>query len=235
MNRFPEELTDIFFDLDHTLWDFDNNTAEAIAEIYTIFNISQWTFFTFQDFMNTFNEVNNFLWDKFNHGKIGRMELRQRRFPMILTRLGVDENEIPQEIGEKYLELAPNKSKVLPFTHEILEYLKPNYQLHIISNGFDDVQHSKLKASNIHHYFDKIVTSDSSSYRKPQKEIFEFAMHQVGATRKDAIMIGDNIDTDITGAQNATMDHVFFNPNKISHSLKVTYEVHSLQQIMNIL
>ena len=116
-----------------------------------------------------------------------------------------------------------------------MEYLKPNYQLHIISNGFDDVQHSKLKASHIHHYFDKIVTSDSSSFRKPQKEIFEFAMHQVGATRKDAIMIGDNIDTDITGAQNATMDHVFFNPNKISHSLKVTYEVHSLQQIMNIL
>ncbi len=225
----------LFFDLDHTLWDFDNNTAEAIEEIYTIFNISQWSFFTFNDFINVFNEVNNILWDKFNHGKIDRMELRQHRFPMILTRLGVDERVIPTGIGEKYLELSPKKSKVLPFTHEILEYLKPNYQLHIISNGFDDVQHSKLEAAKIHHYFDKIVTSDSSNFRKPQKEIFEFAMEVAGATRANAIMIGDNVDTDITGAQNAKMDHIFFNPNKITHTLNVTHEIESLQQIMNIL
>ena len=129
----------LFFDLDHTLWDFDTNTSEAIAEIYTIFDLTKWSFFTFPDFMEAFNEVNNFLWDKYNHGKIGRMELRQRRFTMVLTKLGVDERNVPEGIGEKYLELAPKKSRVIPFTHEILEYLKPNYQLHIISNGFDDV------------------------------------------------------------------------------------------------
>lgn len=117
----------------------------------------------------------------------------------------------------------------------MLEYLQPNYRMHIISNGFDDVQHSKLKASNIHDFFDIIITSDSSDHRKPQKGIFEFAMKRAGATLDNSIMIGDNIDTDIIGAQNASMDHIFFNPNKTSHSLNVTFEINSLKQIMNIL
>ena len=225
----------LFFDLDHTLWDFDRNTSEAIEELYQIFNFDKWTFFTFQDFMRVFHEVNNYLWDKFNHGLIDRMELRNSRFKLILTKLGVKEEEVPENIGEKYLELAPVKSNVIPFTYEILDYLKPYYKLHIISNGFDDVQHSKLLSSKIHHYFDVIVTSDSSGHRKPQKGIFEFALYQSGANRENAIMIGDNIDTDILGAQNAELDIIFFNPNKIKHDLRVTYEIDSLDQLRNIL
>ena len=225
----------LFFDLDHTLWDFDRNTAEAIRELYKIFDFSKWPFFTFDDFMEIFHEVNNYLWDKFNHGLIGRDELRNKRFSLILGKLGVEEQEIPKGIGEKYLELAPIKPNVIPHTHEILAYLKPNYQLHIISNGFDDVQHTKLKASEIHDYFSIIVTSDSSGHRKPQKGIFEFAMNEAGATRSDAVMIGDNIETDIKGAKNASMDQIFFNPNNTQHSVDVTYEITSLKQIMNIL
>lgn len=225
----------MFFDLDHTLWDYDVNTSEAILEVYAYFDMAKWSFFTFEQFVTVFHEVNNFLWDRFNHGKLDRLTLRNERFKMILTRLGVQAHEIPVGIGEKYLELAPIKAKVIPYTLEILEYLKPNYNIHIISNGFDDVQASKLLASKIHHYFDKIVTSDSSKFRKPQKEIFEHAMTLTGASLADAIMIGDNLDTDISGAQNARMDHIFFNPKKLVHHLKVTYEINSLQQIMNIL
>lgn len=225
----------LFFDLDHTLWDYDLNTELAISEVYEIFNFSQWSYFTFDDFMVNFHEVNNILWKKFNHGHIGRMELRNNRFTMILKNLGVSELEIPKGIGEKYLELAPTKPHVIPHTYEILDYLRPNYQLHIISNGFDDVQHIKLKASKIHHYFDKIVTSDSSQYRKPQKAIFEYAMNEADASLENSIMIGDNLDTDIIGAQNASMDHIFYNPNKTTHSNNVTFEVESLKEIMNIL
>lgn len=225
----------LFFDLDHTLWDFDRNTSEAIEEIFRIFNFSKWPFFTFQDFMRIFHEVNDYLWNKFNHGLIDRFELRNSRFKLILGKLGVNEHEIPDGIAEKYLELAPVKPNVIPYTYEILDYLNPNYHLHIISNGFDDVQHSKLRASNIHRYFDKIITSDSSGHRKPQKDIFEFALDEAGAHKEKSIMIGDNIYTDIIGAQNAAMDHIFFNPNKTSHSLKVTFEINSLKQIMNIL
>ncbi len=233
-NQLFKKYKHLFFDLDHTLWDFEKNTSEAIEEIYRIFNFASWSIFTLREFMEKFQEVNNYLWDKFNHGLIDRQELRNSRFKMMLTKLGVSEQEIPEGISEKYLEIAPVKERVIPFTHEILAYLKPNYRLHIISNGFDDIQHTKLKSSHIHQYFDKIVTSDSSGHRKPQKGIFEFAMTEAGATRDNAIMIGDNIDTDIIGAQNATMDHIYFNPNNTKHSLKVTFEIDSLKEIMNI-
>jgi len=225
----------LFFDLDHTLWDFEKNTYEAMEEIYRIFNFSKWSFFSFSDLMKNFNDVNNYLWEKFNYGLIDGDELRYSRFNIILERLNVDQNEIPAGIADKYLEIAPAKQNVIPFTHEILDYLKPNYQLYILSNGFDDVQHMKLKAANIHQYFDKIITSDSSGHRKPHKEIFEYAMNEAGATRENALMIGDNLGTDINGAQNAAMDHVFFNPAKIMHSEKVTFEIDSLKQLMKIL
>ena len=230
-----KKYTHLFFDLDHTLWDYDINTREANEELYKLFNFSKWSFFTFDDFLSMFHEVNNYLWDKFNHGRIEKMELRNIRFKMILEKLGVNEDDIPEGIDEKYLEIAPIKPNVMPFTHEILDYLKPNYHLHIISNGFDDVQHAKLKASKIHHYFDKIVTSDSSGYRKPQKGIFDYAMSEVNATIQNSLMIGDNIETDIIGAQNAVMDQVYFNPERIKHDLKVTFEIDSLKQIRNIL
>lgn len=225
----------LFFDLDHTLWDFEKNTSEAMEEIYILFNFSQWSFFTFNDLMVKFNDVNNYLWDKFNQGLINGEELRYSRFNLILEKLGVDQVEIPTGIAEKYLEIAPAKQNVIPFTIEILDYLKPKYQLYILSNGFDDVQHMKLKAANIHQYFDNIVTSDSSGHRKPHKEIFEYAMNEAGATSENALMIGDNLGTDIIGAQNAAMDQIFFNPEKIKHSHKVTFEIDSLKQLMNIL
>lgn len=224
----------IFFDLDHTLWDFEKNTEEAIVEIYEIFNLSRWPF-TLGEFMKYFHETNNYLWDKFNHRLIGREELRNSRFKIILGNLGVLEEDVPAEIGEAYLEIAPSKSSVMPFTYEILDYLFPKYKLHIISNGFDDVQLRKLKAAKIYHYFDKIITSDNSGYRKPQKEIFDFAMNWVGATRADSLFVGDNVDTDIAGAQNAQMDHIFYNPEKKQHPYQVTYEITSLEEIMNIL
>jgi putative hydrolase of the HAD superfamily len=224
----------VFFDLDHTLWDFDGNTTEAIREIYEIFGSRDWSF-SFDDFIKYFHEANNFLWEKFNHGLIDRLELRDTRFKMILGNLGISEDKVPLEIGDKYLEIAPSKSKVLPFTYQVLDYLQPKYQLHIISNGFDDVQHRKMKASNIYHYFDKIITSDNSGHRKPQKEIFEYAMDQAGASRADALFIGDNLDTDILGAQNAQIDHIYYNPENRSHSFSVTYEISSLHEIMNIL
>jgi len=224
----------LFFDLDHTLWDFDKNTSEAISEIYKIFNFSRWSF-SLDDFIRYFYEANNYLWDKFNHGLIDRLELRNSRFKIILGKLGIHEKEIPKGIGDAYIKLAPSKPNVIPFTHEVLDYLKPRYQLHIISNGFDDVQHRKLRSAKIHHYFDQIVTSDNSGHRKPQKEIFDYALARAGASRTDSIFIGDNIKTDIEGAQNAQIDHIFFNPKRLGHSLSVTYEINSLRQIMNIL
>lgn len=230
-----KKYTHLFFDLDHTLWDFDSNTTDALMEIYEIYDFSKWRYFNFQKLLVVFNEINNFLWDKYNHGLIEQMELRNNRFQMILGKLGVPEEEIPNGIGDKYVEITPEKRKVMPFSYEVLDYLQPNYNLHILSNGFDDIQHKKLKAANIYHYFNKIITSDSSGFRKPSKEIFEYAMKIAGATRANSLMIGDNMDTDIIGAQNASMDHMYYNPNETPHTLNVNFEIKSLKQILQIL
>ena len=224
----------MFFDLDHTLWDYDRNTSEAVTEIYHLYQHLKWPF-SLEEFITLFHETNEVLWDKFNHGHIGRMELRNDRFRIILGKLGIPENEVPEEIGDAYLKVAPSKSQVVPHTFQLLDYLMPKYILHIISNGFDDVQFRKLEAAGILHYFDKIITSDNSGYRKPQKEIFEFAMKSAGTNVAESIFVGDNVHTDIQGAINAGMDHIYYNPEIKAHDFPVTYEVSCLKEIMNIL
>jgi putative hydrolase of the HAD superfamily len=224
----------LFFDLDHTLWDFDKNTGEAIEEIYHLFNFGKWKFFNLQELLQIFQEVNNYLWDRFNKGLIDRLELRNIRFPLILEKLGVNREEIPEGIGLKYLEIAPKKSGVISHAHEVLEELSKRYRLHIITNGFDDVQHTKMRSSGLDTYFDEIVTSDSAGSRKPKKEIFEYALACVGGDSMDSIMIGDNIETDIVGAMNANLDNVFFNPFGQKHDHSVTYEIDNLRQLTSI-
>jgi putative hydrolase of the HAD superfamily len=233
-NTVEKSYKHIFFDLDHTLWDFDRNTTEAIQQIYRQFDFASFGF-SLNEFLKHFHDTNNFLWNKYNHGEIDRLQLRNDRFKIILGKMQIDESRVPPGIGDAYLKIAPDKAKVVPFTHEILSYLHPKYHLHIISNGFDDVQHRKMKAAKIHHLFQHIITSDNSGFRKPQKGIFEFAMKQAGASGADSLFIGDNPETDVKGAINAEMDHVFYNPKKLEHALPAMHEIHSLKQLRNIL
>jgi len=224
----------IFFDLDHTLWDYDTNTSEAVFEIYEYYHFQALPV-SREDFLTRFHEINNYLWDLYNHGKIDRMFLRQKRFNMILEKLGFDESFVPKGIGEKYLSIAPSKNALVDGAMEILQYLAPNYQLHIISNGFDDVQYRKMEASGILHFFNKIITSDNSGFRKPQKEIFLFSMSRAESTIENSIFVGDNPSTDIVGAISAEMDVIFYNPHKVPHDYKVTEEIDSLLQIRKLL
>ncbi len=143
--------------------------------------------------------------------------------------------EIPEGIGAIYLEICPTQPHVIPHAHEILSYLKDKYTLHIITNGFDDVQHQKLYSAGIHHYFDQIITSDKSGSRKPQRSIFEYALAAAGASEECSIMIGDNLGTDIIGAREASIDQVYFNASRSKHSEPVTYEIQHLAELRNIL
>jgi len=225
----------ILFDLDHTLWDFEKNSSEALHEVYDIFDLQKHRKFSGSLFVSKFKEVNANLWDLYNHDKIDQDYLRKERFKIVLTDLGLEKKEVPDNIGEVYIEICPAKSNVIPYAFEILNYLKEKYQLHIITNGFEDVQDTKLKSSNLKDYFDKVVTSERVGYKKPSKEMFNKAIEWIGGNKKDFIMIGDNIDTDIKGALNAELDAVFFNPERASHDLDVTHEVYSLKELMIIL
>ncbi len=226
--------THIFFDLDHTLWDFEKNSEETLIHLFEAFNLGRYEF-TITDFFKKYSYVNKRLWQLFSAGKINQEQLRQTRFTKTLRDLGVPQSEIPFELEQEYLRLCPTKSAVFPFTHETLSYLKKKYQLHILTNGFKISQAQKMTSSKLHGYFSEVITSECIGCAKPDKRIFQHALERANVTAKECIMVGDNLEADILGAQNAGIDQVFFNPDGKRHPLKITYEISCLSELQQIL
>lgn len=227
----------IFFDLDHTLWDFERNSREALSELFQDFQlVSLAPGLSLEDFLAVYYEVNEELWRLYNQGQIDQLELRHTRFQIVLSKLGVPKEKIPyRDLAEAYLEITPRKGYLVPYTLEVLEYLKDKYPLHIITNGFADVQDIKLDSSGLSSYFDWVVTSANAGYKKPDKRIFDFALEKTRSQAQDCLMIGDNLETDILGARLSGIDHVFFNPKKNTHTEDIQIEIDCLSQLMNIL
>lgn len=225
----------LFFDLDHTLWDFEKCSGETLQEIYLERGFESKYHFSFADFNHSFRKVNLGLWDKYNRHQVTRDEIRSTRFGLVFDLLNIQPIDDCVELGTLYLEACPKKSHVIDHALEVLEKLSHKYQLHILTNGFDDVQLTKLKSSGLEAFFDVIVTSENSNSRKPDKEIFEYAFKHTGAHSKESVMIGDNLQTDIAGAINVGMDSIFYNPSGEVHNYAVTFEVKSLAELKLIL
>ncbi|MCU0446513.1 MAG: YjjG family noncanonical pyrimidine nucleotidase [Microscillaceae bacterium] len=227
----------IFFDLDHTLWDFERNSNEALTEIYHEYQLDKLgKAVCLDNFLPTFHRINYHLWDLHDQGKIDKEELRNSRFRLIFNELGVTHFDIPaRELSEVYLQKTPQKTHLIPHAKAVLDYLQPKYELHIITNGFPEIQDQKLQSGGIREYFDLIVTSENAGEKKPHPQIFEFAMRTLAAQSKECMMIGDNLQTDILGAKNAGLAHVFFNPQKIEHQTEVFAEIGCLSELMTIL
>jgi YjjG family noncanonical pyrimidine nucleotidase len=219
----------LFFDLDHTLWDFEGNALECLAEMYENFNLLSLGVENFDDFYINFSEANRHYWALLERKEITVDELRKKRFKTAFHKLGID---ITEEFGLKmtdvFLELLPHKTKLIEGTIEVLDYLKPHYQLHIISNGWQDIQVKKMENSGILHYFDAIITNEIANARKPEKGIFDHALKQTNASFSRSLMIGDNYEADILGAKNADFDTVFYNPEKQETIEKPTFEIFKL-------
>jgi putative hydrolase of the HAD superfamily len=229
--------THILFDLDHTLWDFEKNSEETLYTLYEEFDLAAHGKFDCNSFYRKYRFVNNHLWDLYNKGKINQQELREQRFVKTLVGLGLRPEDVPVGLSEAYTSVCPTKTAVFPHTHEVLTYLQPNYGLHIITNGFKDVQYIKMHASSLQPYFKEIVTSECCGYKKPDKRIFEHALERINVQPADCLMIGDNLECDIDGARAAGIDQVFFNPEKSrkKRSPKPTYEISCLSELRQIL
>lgn len=225
----------VFFDLDHTLWDYDANATESLKELAIRFELERLKGFDPEKLVDTFFEVNEELWDLYNHHKIQRRDIRDRRFPMIFRRMGFSFADVPATLEKEYVELCPTKPNVFPGAIEVLGYLNKKYQLHIITNGFNGIQESKLKNSGIRAYFDVIITSETANQRKPNPDIFHLAMTQANAVIEESIMVGDNLNSDIKGAQAVGMDHVWFNPTRFATSVTVQHEISNLLELKSIL
>lgn len=225
----------LFFDLDHTLWDFDANAKETLVEVYALFQLENKGVIPFEDFYKLYKIHNEILWDRFHKGFITGEELKWKRMWRTLLEFKIADEELAKEMSTKFLEILPTKKLLFPHTTEVLDYLKEkNYDLHLITNGFEKTQHTKLNNSGLNIYFQQVVTSEGSNSVKPQKEIFHYAMNKAGAELHHSIMLGDNLEADIQGAINVGMDNIFVNHIHVSTTMKPTYTVTNLKELKNI-
>ncbi|MGI4871918.1 MAG: YjjG family noncanonical pyrimidine nucleotidase [Janthinobacterium lividum] len=225
----------LFFDLDHTLWDFETNATETLQQLFHDHNLARHGF-SLKAFTTRYNEVNHALWRLYQNNKISQQQLRNVRFVRTLTKLGVPETEVPADISAQFTAILPLKSAVFPHTYEVLQYLTDKgYILHLITNGFQDIQHIKLASSGLTHYFQQVITSEASGHLKPDPRMFTHALQQAGATAAESLMIGDNLECDVLGAYNAGIDQVYFNPDKRRHFAQITHEISSLDELRNFL
>lgn len=234
-NHKLKKYTTIFFDLDHTLWDYEKNSMETLKELYYEYGLSERPKIQLAEFYTVFDKVNQKLWANYNKGHIGRDDIRNQRFKKILKEFGIRHDPMALDISDEYIKRCPKKQNLMPHAETILNYLSSDYTLCLLTNGFNDVQGIKLKSSGLDHYFQYVITSESSGHRKPSKEIFEYSLNLASTKPSQAIMIGDNLNADIFGAKRAAIDQVFFNPNRMPHTQQVTHEIDCLSRLSDIL
>jgi len=225
----------LFFDLDRTLWDFNKNSSLALREIYIDFKLERSGIADPIEFIETYQKINEELWDLYRKGLLNKRKLRSLRFTRTLEAFNIDDEYLGDQLGTAYIERSPHKTALLPNTNEVLHYLSENYTLHIITNGFEEVQHIKLDKSGLSSFFDQVITSEQVGSRKPDPSIFLFAMEKASARVNDSLMIGDDLGADILGARSVGMDQVYFNPRCHSHTEQLTYEIVDLIELKKIL
>jgi len=225
----------LFFDLDHTLWDFERCSGETLEELFYEHRMDALGALHADAFVSTFRTINRHLWSQYGAGQITQQQLRDTRFALVLTKLGLPETDIQATLTEQYLNRCSRKPHLRPYAKELLDYLRHKYTLHILTNGFDDVQLVKMHSSGITDYFTHIITAQKAGCYKPDGRMFDFARQLAGARLPDSLMIGDSLEADIVGARNAGMDHVFYNCDGLVHSETPTYEITCLSELMEIL
>jgi len=226
----------LFFDLDHTLWDFETNAKETLHDLYHTYQLIDKSIIDFDAFFERYSYHNERLWDRYTKGFIKQEELRWKRMWLTLLDYKIADETLSRQLAVSFLELLPTKKNLFPYTIDILDYLSgKGYVMHLITNGFESVQHNKLRNSNLTGYFSAIITSEASNSLKPNKEIFDYALQKAGAKTAESIMIGDNIDADIKGGMDAGLDTIFVNHLKVSTTIKPTYTIHHLKELEEIL
>ena len=253
-------MWNIFFDLDHTLWDFEQNSKQTLSSLYQKYELSDKIItnetISFDDFLIAFQTTTKYLWKQHHLGLVDKTKIRQLRFSLIFEELHrmknkrelfdkmVDKNSeqnsgqnLLEDLEREYQYTCPRQPHLLPFALEMLTYLhSKGYQLHILTNGFEESQKLKLEYSGILPFFKNIITSDCTGFTKPNPIIFNHALAISNATPQNSIMIGDSFDADILGARSLGMKTIFYNPHKKTpqHSV-ASYDISCLSEIEGIL
>lgn len=216
-----KEITDIFFDLDHTLWDFDKNSELTFETIFNEHKID----LPLKEFLEVYLPVNKKYWKLFRDGEIEQHNLRYKRLSEVFDVLNYKtSDQMIDELSQAYIDYLPHQNHLFPHTMEVLSYLQNKYKLHIITNGFYEVQHKKLGNSKLAPFFKTITTSEDAGVKKPNKIIFEYALDIAETKSSKSIMIGDSLEADIYGAEALGMQAIFFGKDN-------NYKGHQIQEL----
>lgn len=224
----------LFFDLDRTFWDVETNQPKAHRRLFESMELCS-IFGDFESYYASFLKINKALWQQYDAGVISGKEMRHNRFRQLLGDRGRDDSALAERINTEYLRILPQNNHLLPYSIEILTYLKTkNYPIHIITNGLDDIQTDKMKNSGILHYFTHVIISESVGKNKPYPEIFHVALERAGAKAEESVMVGDDLRNDVGGALNIGMDCIWINSDGSPAEIIPTYEIKALDELMHI-
>ncbi|HAE34650.1 MAG TPA: noncanonical pyrimidine nucleotidase, YjjG family [Bacteroidetes bacterium] len=221
----------IFFDLDNTLWDFSANSHRILYEMYQAFDLQEMGIHAFDSFHDQYRMRNSHLWSEYKLGNKTREEVRLERFQHTLYDHGIDNRLMAMRLADYYIENTRRVKDLVPGAVELLEELSAKYPLHIITNGFEEVQDFKLVNTGLRKYFRSITTAESAGQLKPGKKIFEHAMRQAGAEASESLYIGDSPDADGHGSMNAGMSFIWFNYKKEQNTHRFNCAVTELKAI----
>jgi len=226
----------LFFDLDNTLWDFEKNSHETFNELYDYHLAGLNKIPSVKAFFDAYTIHNTRLWGLYRESRITKDELKDTRFLITLQEFGVDDKGLASTLSDEYTYRSPRKGILFPGTIETLENLKDRFQLHIITNGFEEIQHVKLEFAGLTKYFEYLITSEQAGSKKPDAGIFNYALEKAGARAKESLMIGDDLDVDIVGAREIGMDTILFDPFDIYLSTQdPTPRVSHISEILPII
>lgn len=201
----------LFFDLDHTLWDYESNSNRALARLFDEFRLKETGIPGLAEFQSAFHRANHRVWNQFGENTLNRHQLRHKRLELVYESFGL-EAVVPDGFHEAYYEQCSRGTDLMPHAREVVEILSGHYRLHIVTNGFDDAQYTKIENSGLAPYFQTITTSENAGSKKPEPAYFAFALKKARARKAESIIIGDGLQTDIRGAIDSGLDFIWFNP-----------------------
>lgn len=226
------KIQHIFFDLDHTLWDFEKNSDLTFQKVFDKQNIN----IDFNAFLEVYKPINLEYWKLYREEKVSKSELRYGRLKKTFDAINYSiSDDLINVIAIEYIDFLPHFNHLFEGTFEILDYLKEKYKLHIITNGFEEIQSKKMESSKISHYFDKVITSESVGVKKPNPKVFQYALKVANAKKTNSIMIGDSIEADILGALNVGMPAIHCNFENIEIQNNNFVSITSLLEIKQYL
>lgn len=228
----------VFFDLDHTLWDFERNSTEMLGEVLDELGLIGRNGLSKDLFIAKYHSINDRMWDLYRRGEIDKQTLRNKRFEDTLELFSIREDGLGKRFADMYLDGSPKKKHLFDGALEILESLSQKYPIYLLTNGFSEVQDIKIRNTGIDRYITRMITSEEAGAKKPAREMFDYAIRQTGADPLQSIMIGDDLENDVMGALNADFaEGVFFNPK--NSPIDITdpriHHIQSLRQIPQII